>query len=473
MSFLPLSVNKQRYQYSKIRFLEREHGIEYLPFELRQMKDFNKARKEKLVEITGYVSWSKPPNFLLLPSRTAPHGYIICEAENELKYPALNQFVTVIGKWKYTILNRKPEKVLLIDEIHQSNPDFGKIKPHISSKEFVENLFEKWQNIRESTQKLIAQSMVSSPTMINERSGGLTLTLANYSKKNSLRNFTSDLRRFIPKEFAKNKSLSYNIPELGIKNYLPKLGWSDHVFSFEHIPKLIDSKLERIPSNDDEYSITLLENTMGPLKYETRGLAKSDYPIVFEEYVEKRYNDYDVSTDVFKYLLAVHMLAPVVPLEVYEKSIEHNREEITKFIGEHETFARLSGHDQFMDLGKRGKPLSIHNLAVSIGRGDASKAISIEDVIKTSKFYFENLENVCTIQEDWVYDKIPPAATMTLEERRVYIFFAEHPASTVSDVAQKITLPNKDLQKTIKSLFFKHLLYEVRDETYSAVPIDI
>ena len=222
MSFIPLPLEKQKYQHSKVRFLEREHGIEYLPFEFQQMKTFHEAKKLDHVEITGYVSWSEPPHFLLLPSKTAPHAYIICKVDDSLEYPPLNQFVEIKGRWIHTILNKKIEKVLLVEDIQPSNPDFGRIKPHISSEEFVEILFEKWRNINETTQTLVAQSLVSSPTIKNQRSGGFTLTLANYSKKNSLRNFASDLQRFIPSELTNNKPLSFEVPELGIKNNLPK-----------------------------------------------------------------------------------------------------------------------------------------------------------------------------------------------------------------------------------------------------------
>ena len=472
MSF-PLPVQKYIYQYSKVRFLEREHGIEYHPFELKQIKKFGEARKKELVELTGFVSWVKPPTFLLLPSRTTPNCYIICEAENELKYPSLNQFVTIKGKWSHSVLNKSIEKILLVEYIQPSDPDFGKIKPHISSAEFEKILFEKWRNIGETTQKLIAQRMISSPTIINERAGGITLTLANYSKKNSLRNFVSDLNRFIPKEFTSGKPLSFKVPELRIKNSLPPIGYHDHVVNLDNIPKLIDAKLDRIPATDDEYSITVLENTMGPINFDARGLAKSDYPIILEQHIEKRYNVYDVSTDVYKYLMSTQMCAPVVSLDVYNKSLEQNREELGKFITIHEKLSRTCGTDQFMDLGRRGKPLSIHNLAVSIERGKASDHVSLDDVIKTSKFYFENLDYVMDVWEDLAYDKISPAATMTNDERQVYVYFVDHPKCSKNEVATNMNIPLKDVEKIIQSLFTKHLLYEIGNGMYSAVPIDV
>jgi len=467
MSIIPTT--KPKYQYSKVRFFEREHGVEFLNFEWEQMKTFALAQKQTRVEVTGYVSWCRPPYFLLLPTTTTSNIRLICKVENELHYPDLNQYSTIRGKWIMTIINNKPVKALQVSDIHKSKPDFGKIKPDIRQKDFVEILFERWRNVRDVTQELIAQNFVSSPTM-NQRTGGFTLTLANYTKKNALRVFFGDLKRFIPTDFTKNKSFSFEVPELGTKSNLPKFGWDDNVANLNNIPKRVDNKLDRIPNNMVECSVTLLQETMGPVNFDVRGLTKSDYPIVLEEYVEQIRNSYDVNPEVYKFILATRLSSPTVSLDVYNKSIEHAREKLTKFSELYETLAHRVGNNQFLDLGIRGKPLSIHNLAISFGRSDSLESLSTDEVIKASEFYLENLDDVMDVQERWGYDKIPAAATMTFTERRVYLFLGDHFQSTMKDISESLKMPIKDIEKAVNSLLLKSAIIESALGKYSSVP---
>ena len=54
-------VQKQRYQHSRVRFFEREHGTEFLRFEMDQMRRFAAAKRARgEVELDGYVAWIRP-----------------------------------------------------------------------------------------------------------------------------------------------------------------------------------------------------------------------------------------------------------------------------------------------------------------------------------------------------------------------------------------------------------------------------
>ena len=352
---------------------------------------FADARRQDRVEISGYVVWSIPPYFLLIPTTTTPNGSIICKVENELSYPDMNQYSTVRGKWQHDIIKNKPVQVLLITDIERTKEDFGKIKPDISTKDFLGILFDKWRNIRSTTKALIAQEFVSSPTTNTERTGGFTLTLASYSKSQALSMFLKDLNRFIPNDFTKNKSLSFKIPEIGVTANLPKFGWDDNIANVENIPKNMDTKLDRIPKNMDECSITLLQKTMGPLNFDARGLIKSDYPIVLEEHVERTRVSYDVDPEIYKFILTTRMLSPTVSLDVFNKGIEKNRKELSKISDTYEAFSQRMGNEQFLDLGHRGKPLSIHNLALSFGRSNSLDTISSDSIEKSIKSVFQKL----------------------------------------------------------------------------------
>ena len=462
-------VHKPVYQYSTAKFFEREHGVEFLKFELDQMTRFADAKKSENVEVDGYVAWCRPPFFLLLPTTTTPNAYIICKVENELAFPDMNQFSSVKGRWKFDIINRNPVKVLEITNVYRASPDFGKIKPDISSKDFVGILFDRWRNIRETTERLVAQSLVSSPTSISERTGGFTLTLGNFSKKNKLSSFLGDLRRFIPKDFTKNRSFSFKIPEFGTTASLPKLGWEDHVSSVENISNPVQKKLDRIPTGLDECSITLLPKTMGPINWNLTGVIKSDYPIVLEENVEHTRVSYDVDPAVYKFILAARMSAPTISKKVYEHSIRKNREELQKFASAYSSFLQRTGNEQFWDLGYKGKPLSVHNLTLSLGRANAADAINAKDVEDSIGLYLKNIDTMLDVNELWAYDKIPPSATMTLEERRIYSFLEENRDQNVQQIAQGLGFPEENTEKMVRMLVSKHLLFEPSPNGFSAI----
>lgn len=454
-----------KYQYSRVRFFEREHGTEFLRFELAQMKRFADARKQDRVEIDGYVSWCRPPFFILLPTTTTPNGYIICKAEDGQSYPDLNQFSTLSGRWTVEIIKAKPTKILLVSDIHNTKPDFGKIKPDIAQKEFVGILFDQWRNIRDTTEDLIAQSMISSPTLAAERAGGFTLTLANYSKKNALIMLMGDLRRFIPADLVKNRSLSFQIPELGVTTNLPKLGWEYHVSNLESLSGTVDKKLDRMPNGVDECSITLLQKTTGPIDFDLRGVIKSDYPIVLEELIEKTRVSYHVNPEIYKFILATRMSAPTVSSDVFEQGISHSRKELSKFAETYEMVSGMTGNEQFLDLGYKGKPLSVNNLALSLGRSQSLDKITSKQFTKASDLYLENLDTVFKVQELWGYDRIPPAATVNYEERQLCLFL-EGNESTIQQISEEKNIPLRDAQRLVESLLAKNLVYEPKPGSF-------
>ncbi len=470
MSFIPLKPQEEKYHYSVGRFLDREFGIEYLDFELDQIQSFHAAkRQENEIEITGFVSWLKYPNFILLPSPTTANNYILCKVDENVEYPPDNQFIKIKGRWNYSLShnNALAEKVLIVEHFEYSSPEYGRIKPEISSQQFRGKLFDRWINIDETTQNLISQSLVSSPTISDERAGGLTLTLANYTKQLSLRHFTNDLHRFIPQDLTNGKNLSFEVSELKIKHRLPIQGWFDHIANLDSIPKSIDSKLDRV--SNDEYSITLLQDNRQPLDLNLRGLIKSDYPIILEQNIERKGINKDVDLEVYKYLLAVRLSAPAVSSELHNRSVEHCRNELLTFAENNEILKKLSSNDQFYDLGRRGKPLSVHNLAVSLGRSDSINTLTIENVEIACSTYMENLQYILNVQQDWLYDTIPQQASVNQEERNIYSFFNDRRQATIVECSEKLNVHYDECKKIVESLLRKSLLFDCGNGKYGAV----
>ncbi|GEM_PF-3985658 len=470
MSFLPLTPELPKYKYSTARFLDRTFGVEYLDFEMEQMRSlYNARRQEHDVEVTGFVSWLTPPNFVLLASPTTPNTYILCKTGDFVEYPPQNQYVTVKGKWLYSLKGNSAlvEKTLLVEDIIPSRPDYGRLEPEISTDEFRNILFEKWINIEDTTQQLIAQSLVSSPPIYNQRAGGLTLTMANYAKQLPQVHLKNDLRRFLPRDLLSSKSVSFEINELGIKHSLPISGWQNHVEPLNSISKTVDLKLDR--SSNDEYGITLLQDNGKPLDFNLRGLIKSDYPIVLEQSIERRGINKDVDPQVYKYLLAVRLSAPIVNKETYDDSLELCRNRLERFSNTNEILKKYSGNNQFYDLGIKGKPLSVHSLSVSVGRALSHNTLEVNDIENTCDTYLENLKYIIDVHEDWFYDQISATSSIRYDERRVYVFFIDRQQATMKECAEHMKMDYQECDKVIQSLLRKGRLYDRGNDRYSPI----
>lgn len=193
---------RQRYRYSKVRFFEREHGTEFLRFEMDQMRRFaaiKKARGE--AEIDGYVAWARPPYFVLIPAPTVHNIHVVCRAGHGMPYPDMNKFLTVRGRMGPAVLpDGRVDRILQADDVRGADPGFGRIEPEMSHGDFVGPLFEKWRNVADTTQRLIAHTLVSSPDLPGRRTGGFTVTIDALSKRAILDDLAGDLRRFVPAE---------------------------------------------------------------------------------------------------------------------------------------------------------------------------------------------------------------------------------------------------------------------------------
>lgn len=466
---------KPQYRYTKSRFIDREFGVEFTKFENEQMRHFMEERKKPIVEITGYVSWLDDGHrFLLLPTKTVSNVYFICEVSTGVDFPDNNQYVSCKGLWKYSLQSKKTAfgyQILVVEEIQKSNPDFGIIQPDITYKDFVEILFERWSNVDENTQSLIAQSLVSSPTNF-ERAGGFTLSYFSLAKERSAILFASDLQRFVPSELLKNKPLPIDVRELGLKSHLPSFGW-EGVGLNDNFDKSAENqfitKLNRVPISKDEYSISFFSSKSAPADFNSTSLGKSDYPVIFEEHSERKHRSYYTSPEIYKFMIATHMSSPEVNVDVYRKGQEISRDALLKKIKTDETLSKFSGNDKLLDLGVRGRPLSIINLAISYGRSDLANSITIERINDTSQLYLNNLEHITDAWNDLIVDKITPLASLNNDERRVLALLIDNGPSSIVEGATKLKMSIDEFSRIISSLHKKNTIYEYDAQRYASV----
>ena len=476
-------VEKQRYQHSRVRFFEREHGTEFLRFEMDQMRRFAAAKKARGdAELDGYVAWMRPPYFVLLPTPTTSSIYMVCRAADGVPYPDMNAFSTVRGRIGPAVLpGGRADHVLQAEEIAGARPGFGEITPEIPQKEFVGLLFEKWRNVAETTQQLVAHTLTSSPDMPGRRTGGFTVTIDALSKSAILSTLAADLRRFVPAEVRAGRRLAVSLPEMGSAGSaaatarLPPLEWGSSTAQLESMPAAVAARLDRTRSGGEsaaaEHSITLLKKAGGPLPLGHRGVRMSDYPAVLEEHVERRSHSYDASPEVFKFLLAARMHRPAVSAAVLDSSVKGYRAMIERFIDGHEYLSAAAGSGQFLDMGFGGRPLSVYSVAASIARSRAAGGVSAGDLERAGTMYIDNLKEVFDVIHDGAYDKFSARAPIKYDERRVFVYLDEHPGSSVSDVSAAVQLDPDEAGRLIDSLHKKGLLYEPAAGRHSAVPI--
>lgn len=460
-----------KYRYTRTRYIDREFGIEYTKFENQQIRDFDLARKNTSVEITGYVSWIDRSRFLLRPARTAAPIYFICKITEGVDYPPNNQYVWCKGEWGYEI---NPEqsttyKILKVTDIQNTSPDFGIVKPDINIREFTGIMFENWRNVDDNTQSLISQSLVSSPTSTT-RAGGFTLSHFNLAKELLVNRFTQDLRRLIPREILKNEPPLVAIREIGLKQKLPSFGWS-HLDLDElkrTSPQEYANRLNRVPLTDDEYSISFLSEKGAPVISNSEELAKTDYPIIFEEHVERKTRSYYTSPEIYKFLLASHLIAPAIDLGTYQKGIEYSRNELLKVAKTDEILSKLTGNNGLLDVGINGRPTSILNLTLSYERSDFDNKIDFDDVKRVTATYLDNIDHVSRIWQDLKSDIVSPLATLNTDERRLIAFLIDHGPSTEKECIDHLKITDIEFAKLINLLIIKNAVYQPQQGKYAS-----
>lgn len=458
---------------TRASLVDRIFGTDYTKFELQQIEQFKLVKKIPTFEISGYVSWLDKQRFLLLPTKTVAATYIVCKIQEGTQYPPNNQYVLCKGKWKRELEPANKAfgfDVLNVENIESIRPDFGIIRPDISRNDFEELLLEGWSNIGETVRNLISQSLVSSPTTIT-RAGGLTISIFRLPVQRRLMDLLiSDLKRALPIEMYSTEPKLFSIKELGIKHKMPPYGWSQIISKFNEINSTVSSKLERSYQTDHEYSISLLSPQTSPDDLNSRPIVKSDYPVVFEELIERKRHSYIPDPEVYKYLLAVQMVSPSVPLEVYKESISYAQKELKDLTELNESLSYHMANGQFLDVGLNGKPLSILNFAISRARSTTSNTIRIDDARNATDDYLENLEHVIHVWEnDLLMGKISQLATLGFDERKFLKFLIDEGPSTPTEIANGLNISIEECMRLLRSLDYKKAIYMHDEERYGAV----
>ena len=470
---------RQRYRHSRARFFEREHGTEFLGFEMDQMRRFAAAKKARgEIELGGYAAWARPPYFVLVPAPTVHDIHVVCRAGHGVPYPDMNRFSTVRGRMGPAALpDGRVDHVLQADDVRGADPGFGRIEPEMSHGDFVGLLFEKWRNVADTTRQLIAHTLVSSPELPGRRTGGFTVTIDALSKRTILDDLAGDLRRFVPAEARSGRPGRLGLPGLGAAGSdasasLPGLEWASSAAPLERIPGAVDARLDRTPRGGaDEHSITLLKKADGSLPLGRRGVRMSDYPAVLEEHVERRSYSYDASPEVFKFLLAARMHRPAVGAAALGAATERYRGMIEQFVKGHEYLSAAAGGGQFLDMGHGGRPLSIYSMAASMSRSRAADGVSEVDLDRAGGMYIANLKAVFDTIHDGAYDKFSTRAPLRYDERHMFACLDDRPASSAGDAAAALGIDPGAAAALIDSLYKRGLLYEPAVGRYSTVPL--
>ena len=472
--FLGLLGREEKKQVSlRGRWIEREFGFEYTPFERKQIEEFSKSKKKDLVELSGFVSWIDRTQFLLLPTRTTQSNYIICEAIEGLNFPPNNSYISCKGRWKYGGKLDSLYKILVIEDAKLDIPDYKKFSSDMKASDFQGNLFENWTNIDSTQQNFLSQYFISSPSLPS-RAGGITVSLFNPRRQSKLvRSLNLDLRRSIAPELLGTKKMIFDIPELNKKHRLLPFDWSEEVSDFEKISDNTQQSLFRKNTAGNlEQSISLLSKKHKPQTLDSFGLVKSDYPIVIEEHVERKNHSIYADLKMTQFIVAAHMNTPSIEQKTYDESLTHARNEIKKFIDtkSHLT-THLLGYDKMFNLDYNGKPSSILNLAISQQRVTNSGTVNKEKIVSSTNEYIKNLNLVFKIWGDRTAEgKIHPLASLSLNEEKVLVFLHRYGPHTFNEICKATELSIEKCNKAIEYLYKEGAIYMYSQNQYAAVP---
>jgi len=457
------------------RWIEREFGFEYTPFEINQIKEFDKAKKTESVELYGFVSWIDRTRFLLLPTRTTNSVYIICEGIEGLGFPPNNQYISCKGKWKTVGTIKSLYKVLVVDDIQLDRPDYKKFTSDIKPSEFQGNLFENWTNIDPVQQNFLSQYFISSPSL-PKRKGGITVSMFNPPRQSRLvRRLNSDLRRSIAPELLGTKKMIFDIPELNKKHRLLPFDWTEEISDFENISENTQELMKRNKNVDNlEQSISLLSKKHQPNDFDSFGLVKSDYPIVIEEHVERKNSSLYTDLKMTQFIVASQMNSPSIEQKIYDEALSYTRKAIKEFADTKTHLAsQLLGHDKLFDLDFNGKPTSILNLAISQQRGLGSDKVNKNNIASATDEYIKNLDIVFRVWDDRTAGgKIHPLASLSFDEEKILVFLHKNGPHTFEDICKATDLSHDRAKKVIDYLHNrKCAIYLHSESEYGAVPV--
>jgi len=147
------------------------------------------------------------------------------------------------------------------------------------------------------------------------------------------------------------------------------------------------------------------------------------------------------------------------------------RNKITKVVDDHDFIHRtILGETKFLNIGETGKPLSVINLSLSIGRSQGISKISREDIHDETNDCIENLENTLALWSDELnYGKIDPLSTLTSLQRRMVTTIHKHGPKTILELSKEMTISVDECARNVNSLLKQGVLYQFDSNKYDVV----
>jgi hypothetical protein len=412
----------------KTRLWERQFGSEFNHWEWNIISEFNQAKKEKYVKVSGAVINNTrlgKGQFLLVPAPHLPQDHLLCICQDQ-EIPANNAYVTIQGRNVW----RRNHYEVFVDSIQQADLNIP-VKPEIEFQEFENLLFEPWRGIDQHVADVFSFQFVSCPPLfaINQ-AGGLVISSYDGTRARLGKKLLAYFKNLLPKEILLGKPSCISVPYMNIRLRTLPFSWQyKTIFAEKTFPPLFLKFMTERKSAFSELSIGVEPGKEAPLTIYDKPLTISDQSTFLTRSVENRKLNNDPPLEIIKYIATQQMFAPKAgnTKEDFAKLMATASEQLIKTAESYDIPDAAKSHGLF-DPNYYGKPQSILRIALSAARALNQKEISDKWISESFERYC--LKNYMTILED-----LPDIVTrkgvemVTLEreiDRQIFKFISDH-----------------------------------------------
>jgi hypothetical protein len=302
----------------KAQCWDRQFGIEFNRWEWGLINDFNRAKKEKYVTISGSVVNNHrlgKGQFLLIPAPHLPQDQILCACPDEL-IPANNEYVTVKGKKVWV---NDSHYLLLLDEIEQSKLKIP-VRSEINFQEFEDLLFLPWRGLDKPVANILSYQFISCPPLFAlNQVGGLVVGSydgtreGNKRKTRKGKKLLNYFKGLLPNEIVMGKPCSVRVPWMSLRLKTLPYSWqyktinADKELSPQFLRFMSDRK-----SAFSELSIGVESEKKGPSSFYDAPLSITDQPTILPDSLEQLSVNSDPSPDIIKYIMTQQLFCPTI-----------------------------------------------------------------------------------------------------------------------------------------------------------------
>lgn len=198
----------------------------------------------------------------------------------------------------------------------------------------------------------------------------------------------------------------------------------------------------------------------------------SDVPIVANKNIESSREFFDPSPEIFKFMIATHMVPITISKQVYNDALDYVQERIS-LLTNNSTFQNELGKGGILDMNIHGKPLSLLHIALSKGRSNVQQELNEDTVKKAMRLFEKNMSDTLakwslTFPEQGKQD----LSWAAFEQKLMIGYIRENGPSKPEQVFGALCneMSRDTFVRMWKELYDKGAIYEKETDTFAVAP---